>query len=480
MHLRNLKIGTRLGVCFGLVILFVAALGVFSLIQMEVLADQTTKLYNHPYTMSTTSLKVRIAVKRMQNDMEYLPNAATKSDVDKIMAGIDQNEKEVIKYFDIMHERFLGDKTKVQEIRSLFEGWRRIREEIVSQIKYDQEKKIGPVDITESTALQDRIDNAIQGFIDFALNKAEAFVNKAKNEKTTAKYISVSMFAATMIFGIILAFVMTRSITRPLSKAVVVADAMAEGDLTRRLTMNAKDEIGDLARSLDRSNDQLSIVMLDIQENAKSLASQSEELSTVASALVANSDQMSAQSSNVAGASEQMSTNINTMASAAEEMSVNISTVSSAAEQMSQSMNTVASAVEEVTVSIDEIARNADAGAKVAYQATQMSATATETMNTLGTAARAIGKVTEVIKRIAEQTNLLALNATIEAASAGEAGKGFAVVANEIKELASQSAQAAEDIANKIEGVQFNTNEAVEVIKKVSEIIETISQSVEV
>ncbi|MDH4183678.1 MAG: methyl-accepting chemotaxis protein [Nitrospinota bacterium] len=101
-------------------------------------------------------------------------------------------------------------------------------------------------------------------------------------------------------------------------------------------------------------------------------------------------------------------------------------------------------------------------------------------MNTLGVAAKAIGEVTEVIKRIAEQTNLLALNATIEAASAGEAGKGFAVVANEIKELANQSASAAEDIASRIGGVQDNTSQAVKVIADVAAIIGTINQAVEV
>jgi methyl-accepting chemotaxis protein len=82
-----------------------------------------------------------------------------------------------------------------------------------------------------------------------------------------------------------------------------------------------------------------------------------------------------------------------------------------------------------------------------------------------------------VIKRIAGQTNLLALNATIEAASAGEAGKGFAVVANEIKELANQSARAAEDIARRIDGVQVNTAEAVDVIASISDIIKKINES---
>ncbi|MBF0474642.1 MAG: methyl-accepting chemotaxis protein [Deltaproteobacteria bacterium] len=303
-------------------------------------------------------------------------------------------------------------------------------------------------------------------------------------DKTVAAMSSASIImnvglVLAVILGIIIATLIARGIINPIRQAVGLANAIAAGDLTKRLNLDRQDEIGEMSRSLDQSCDQLATLIKQIQDNAKALASQSEELSAVSSTLVANSEEMTTQANNVAGATEQMSSNINTMASAAEEMSVNISTVSSAAEQMSQNMNTVASAIEEMTMSISDVARSAEDGAKIANKATKMSSNATTTMNTLGTAAQAIGKVTEVIKRIAEQTNLLALNATIEAASAGDAGKGFAVVANEIKELANQSAQAAEDIANKIEGVQLNTQEAVKVIKEVSNIITTISESVD-
>jgi methyl-accepting chemotaxis protein len=100
-------------------------------------------------------------------------------------------------------------------------------------------------------------------------------------------------------------------------------------------------------------------------------------------------------------------------------------------------------------------------------------------MGKLGLAAKESGQVTNVITNIADKTNLLALNATIEAASAGEAGKGFAVVAGEIKELANQSAQSADDIARRIEGIQQGTGDAVKVINDVSDIIVKINQSVE-
>lgn len=100
-------------------------------------------------------------------------------------------------------------------------------------------------------------------------------------------------------------------------------------------------------------------------------------------------------------------------------------------------------------------------------------------MNTLDHAAQDIGNITTAIKKIAGQTNLLALNATIEASSAGDAGKGFSVVANEIKELAVQSSKAADDIADRITGIQASTTSAVKIIKEVTAVISNIHQAVE-
>jgi methyl-accepting chemotaxis protein len=200
---------------------------------------------------------------------------------------------------------------------------------------------------------------------------------------------------------------------------------------------------------------------------------------------------MALQAGHVASSSEQMSTNINTMAAAAEQMSMNVVSISSASEEISanvgtistaaevtaKNVSTVVGAIQEGTQAFGAIAQDARNGSQITARAMEMAGQATATMNVLDRSASEINKVTEAIKMIALQTNLLALNATIEATSAGEAGKGFAVVAHEIKELANQSAQAAEDIARRIEAVQGGTRDAVRVIQGVSEIIGSINTS---
>ena len=259
-----------------------------------------------------------------------------------------------------------------------------------------------------------------------------------------------------------------------------VLQQMSNNNFTSKVNGKYNGIFDEVGKAINVTINNLSAVIKSIQETSLTIANSSEELSAVSTQLVGNSDEMLSQAVSVSSTMEQMTTNINTMASAAEQMSANANTVSRASDQTSSNMDAVSSAVEEMSSSIKEIANNANDAFSIAEKAVNMATEATSTMDRLGLAAKEIGKVTEVIKRIAEQTNLLALNATIEAASAGEAGKGFAVVANEIKELANQSAQAAGDIANRIEGMQGNAGEAVKVIVDISGIINKIGESVEI
>jgi methyl-accepting chemotaxis protein len=297
----------------------------------------------------------------------------------------------------------------------------------------------------------------------------------AKKEINTATVVIPIVAAISLFFGIFL----TISITRPLRMIVADIQEMEKGDMTASLAMDRDDELGVLAKAQDKLSAKLRSIFRNLKQDADTLAGSAEELSSVGRQIASGAEETVAQSASVASTTEQTSVNINAMASGAEEAAVNANEVASAAEQMSANMSTIASAVEEMSASINQISSNAGEASKVAGQATVKSRDATGVMNKLGIAAKEIGHVTDVIKKIADKTNLLALNATIEAASAGEAGKGFAVVAGEIKELANQSAQSADDIARRIEGIQSGTGEAVTVIKDVSEIIVKINQSVE-
>jgi methyl-accepting chemotaxis protein len=248
--------------------------------------------------------------------------------------------------------------------------------------------------------------------------------------------------------------------------------AEGEGDLTLRLEVTNKDEMGELARWFNAFIEKLQKMMTEIAGNAGVINGSSEDFSGL-------SKQMSS------GANE-IASNINGIAASAEQMSTSIASVAGAMEQTATNVHAMAASVEEMTNTINEIARNSETARQITQDAVSTANRSSERIGHLGTAAREISKVTEAITEISEQTNLLALNATIEAARAGEAGKGFAVVANEIKELARQTAKATLDIKEKIESIQGVSSDAVSdisgilnIIRDVNDVVGTIATAVE-
>ncbi|HGY89657.1 MAG TPA: hypothetical protein ENK43_00645 [Planctomycetes bacterium] len=226
-----------------------------------------------------------------------------------------------------------------------------------------------------------------------------------------------------------------------------VVEAAADGDLTRNVTVSGDDPAGRMGTNLEQ-------FLLGLRESMRTLRDSSKQIGDSSAGL------------------NEISTS---MAAGAEEAASQANAVSSAAEEVSKNVEAVAAACEELGATTREIAQNTSQAASVASTAVTVATETNDTIAKLGQSSSEIGKVIKVITSIAQQTNLLALNATIEAARAGEAGKGFAVVANEVKELAKETAKATEDIGQKIETIQCDTQSAVEAIKQISQIIDEIS-----
>lgn len=384
-----------------------------------------------------------------------------------------------------------GNTANQVEVRAALSDLKTTLAKVTQLSRLDTNNRSVSLSLNESKAAIDECEARFRALGKLLDEEARQGKENSEAVYTQALWWIFGVMGVSILIGSLIALVVTQSVTKPVAEVRSLAQLMAKGDLRRRVNLKQSDEVGELSEATNSLADSLSRIVNEIQKVSNGLAGSATDLTGVSNQLLSQSETASLKSSSVAGASEQLSTNISTMAAAAEEMSVNVASISSASEQMSVNVSSISTAAEQTSTNVaavsnavgdisnsfSDVLNDVREGSRIAGEASNMADSATSTIQLLSQSGTEISKVTEAIKMIALQTNLLALNATIEATSAGEAGKGFAVVAHEIKELANQSAKAAEDIARKIEGVQNDTRQAVRVIQNVSQIIKDINAS---
>ncbi|SHK45490.1 methyl-accepting chemotaxis protein [Bradyrhizobium lablabi] len=287
------------------------------------------------------------------------------------------------------------------------------------------------------------------------------------------------IFGAVAILAgaVLLAFLLGRGLSRPLAAITAVMNRLSSGDTDLAIPGGErKDELGTMAQAVDvfRRNMLEARNMREAQEAAKQEAEREKKALQRQMA-----DRFEADVKSVVGAVAKATQDMQRVAG---EITVSVNGTSeraaaaaAASEEASASVSTVAAATEELASSVAEIGRQVTHSSGVADAAVVKAGQTTEMVASLTAAAEKIGDVLRLIGAIASQTNLLALNATIEAARAGDAGRGFAVVASEVKELASQTAKATEEIASQVTAIQSATGDCVVAIDGISDTIREIS-----
>jgi methyl-accepting chemotaxis protein len=312
-------------------------------------------------------------------------------------------------------------------------------------------------------------------------NRLAADLETYASAQASAAWRQLTVAAAITLAVVLLSVVMVswlaRGITRSIGAVVARLRTLSDGDTESPIFGEGrKDEVGDIAASMAVFRDNL-IRTREMQEELKRKDEQAKEERRRAAFEAATrfEAEVGAVVKGVAAAATELEATATGMAAGAEETSRQATAVAAAAEQASANVQTVASAAEQLAASIAEISRQVSESTRIASAAVSEASRTNTTVESLAASANRIGEVVRLINDIAGQTNLLALNATIEAARAGEAGKGFAVVASEVKNLASQTAKATEEIGGQIAAVQGETGRVVEAIRAIGGTIETIS-----
>jgi methyl-accepting chemotaxis protein len=431
MNIRDIRIGQRLSLGFGLVIALLLLLATLALVRIHSLSQEVAGLVDTSYPRTVIANGMKADLNEISRSMLSI---LVMSDADQIkgeLANIDKFTKSNEQRFaelkkgitDPEGQKLLESITKLRDksmkAQKTFVGMinDNLKEDAMTKFLFS----IRPAHTKYFEALDQLI--ALQ---DKDMDQAGA--SSAQQATSTKAFILALTFAATLI-SVAVALLATRSITRPLNRAVRIAQQVAKGDLTSTITSRSKDETGQLMEALDHMNRSLQQIVGDVRQGTEAIASASGQIASGNLDLSTRTEQQAASLQQTSGAMTDL-TRI----------------VRQNAENASQANQLAASA------------------SGVAVQGGHVVAQVVHTMGSIDASSRKIVDIIGVIDGIAFQTNILALNAAVEAARAGEQGRGFAVVAGEVRTLAQRSATAAKEIKSLI-------NESVEKVELGSKLV---------
>jgi methyl-accepting chemotaxis protein len=420
---RNLTIGARLGMGFGLLLTLLTLMAGLSAWQMGRLADHSSYYAANIVPSSQVQHEVAIAlgeIRRYENRHILVKTDATMDEVEARIAALRQS---IAGNLDKYGKQLVSDDVDRQAmvavaaaLQSYYAQWDPIRT-ASRQKASDPAQAVVATEllIGESARRYQAAHDAVRAWWDHNVKLANAEETASRSTYRVAQAALAAIVVAALALGVAAALVITRSIVVPVQQAVQLAATVADGDLSRRIEVQGRDEPARLLQALGHMNDNLARIVGQVRESSDSIATGSAEIAT------GNLD----------------------LSQRTEKQAGNVQQTATSMEQLSGTVRTNA----ETAVQANRMA--AEASAAVVEGGRKVGAVVA-TMEEIAASSRKVVDIIGVIDGIAFQTNILALNAAVEAARAGEQGRGFAVVAGEVRSLAGRSADAAREIKSLI------------------------------
>jgi len=450
MLLRNYKIGARLLAGFGVLGLLVVLQGSMALVNMAQMRTVSAEIEENTIpsldalaALNLSMMRVRIFTFRLMLAETDQQKAMFNTSLEKVRAEVTENQKLYEKLISMDEERNVYKQFSSAQ-QDYFAGQSRLLLELGKGNKAEATR----ISNEELTSHSDKMTQALIKLAQLNREYAQVQTKRSFESYETSKFLVLLAVAAGVAVSIFIALWMTRSITAPMTEAVVVAETVASGDLTQKIAVNGNDEASRLMAALQKMQQNLRDAMNHISASSDQLASASEELNSV--------------TEDSSRGLQQQNDEIQQAATAITEMSSAVDEVAQTAVQTSEQSTESAKLAVQGQQQVDETV-------KAIRDMNQDVALTSDLIQGLAVQSQDIGKVLDVIRAIAEQTNLLALNAAIEAARAGDAGRGFAVVADEVRALAHRTQTSTREIEEMIVKIRSGTGDAVSAMKHSSD-----------
>ena len=413
-----MKIGVRLGLAFSLVLTLLAAIILFSIASLKSLNKGTDQIVNDKYPKVVIAYEILDEVNRNARHIHNMLLWDDLAEIEKERQSLLSNRKENDQNYVQLEQLVASEtgKALLQAVLSARAKYRGSQKEVIDLVNAGKKQETIALLAGRFREDQERYISALKNLI---RHQTESVIDSGKHAESTYGNTRILLFflaALAFVLGSSVALWITHSITQPIGEALKIAHTVATGDLTSRIDIKSRDEIGQLLLALKKMNESLAKIVAEVRTGTDTIATASNQIA------LGNLD------------------------------------LSSRTEEQVSALEETASSIEELTGTVRQNAGNAREANQLAVSASAIAirggsvvGQVVDTMSSINDSSRKIVDIIGVIDGLAFQTNILALNAAVEAARAGEQGRGFAVVASEVRSLAQRSSTAAKEIKTLID-----------------------------